>query len=88
MPEPRLGSLEHRNFELIIDKIAPKAFTKQQKPIPKCIKNNFHQKSIFAIPSMSEPRLGSPEHRNFESVIDKTKTQGFQKTIKINPKMH
>ena len=60
MPEPRLGSLEHRNFESIIDKIAPKAFTKQQKPIPKCIKNNFHQKSIFAIPSMSEPRLGSP----------------------------
>ena len=77
MPEPRLGSLEHRNFESIIDKIAPKAFTKQQKPIPKCIKNNFHQKSIFAIPSMSEPRLGSPEHRNFESVIDKTNSQGF-----------
>ena len=88
MPEPRLGSLEHRNFESIIDKIAPKAFTKQQKTIPKCIKNNFHQKSIFAIPSMSEPRLGSPEHRNFESVIDLTSSQGSKKTTKTNPKMH
>ena len=40
---------------------------------------------IFATHSMSEHRLGSPEHRNVESVIDKTSSQGFQKTIKTNP---
>ena len=78
MSEHRLGSPEHRNVESVIDKTSSQGFQKTIKTNPQntlkaiCIKNRF-----FAILSMPEPRLGSPEDRNFESVIDKTNSQGF-----------
>ena len=78
MSEHHLGSPEHRNVESVIDKTSSQGFQNTIKnQSPKCIKSDFHKKSIFAIPSMPEPRLGSPEDRNFESVIDKTNSQGF-----------
>ena len=55
-------------------KTVPKALKKQQKSIPKFIKNDFHEKSFFAIRSMGKPRFGSPKRRNFDSEIDKKMT--------------
>ena len=45
-----------------------------QEPIETILKvfeNDFHEKSIVAIPSMRKPRFASPRRRNFDSEIDK-----------------
>ena len=54
--------------------VNPKASRKQHNSIPKSLKNDFHPKSIVAIPSTRKPRFGSPKRRNVESEIDEKMT--------------
>ena len=54
-------------------KVAPKASKKHKHRFPKS-ERDFHDKSIFAIPSMRKPRFGSLKRRNFNSEIDKQMT--------------
>ena len=49
--------------------IKSEVFRKQQNSIPKCSKNDSHERSFFAILCMREPRLGSPKRRNVDSEI-------------------
>ena len=80
LPPPDLG-LEIRYFSKNpIDfkprqKKTEKRFPKQkrQKSSLEVIKNDFSEKSMFAIPSLRQPRFWSPQHRNSGSEVDQKK---------------
>ena len=45
--------------------------TKPPKPIPKFMKRDLRERSIFAIRSMQKPRFGGPKQRNSDAEIEK-----------------
>ena len=66
-------------------KRAPKAFKKRENSTPTFIKNDFGEKSIFAIQPLRKPRFLSPRHRNADPEIDQKRpgNKPEQKKIKL-----